>query len=74
MAKGAMKIMTLEEALEKLDERIERLQSEDISLEDSFQAYKEGMEYIRFCSQAIDRVEKKILLLNEEGGLDEFSE
>lgn len=74
MEKEAIKNMTLEEALEKLDRTVERLQSEDISLEDSFQAYKEGMEYVRFCSKTIDQVEKKILLLNEEGGLNEFSE
>ena len=35
--------LTLEEAFEKLEETIEKLQAEDITLEDSFKEYKQGM-------------------------------
>ncbi|MBQ3105676.1 MAG: exodeoxyribonuclease VII small subunit [Lachnospiraceae bacterium] len=66
--------LTLEEALEKLEETIEKLQSSETTLEDSFKIYREGMEYIRFCNDTIDKVEKKVLILNEEGDLSEFSE
>lgn len=66
--------ISLEEALEKLDEAVARLQTEDISLEESFAVYKEGMDYVKFCSETIDRVEKKVLMLNQEGGLDELGE
>ena len=34
--------------------------------------YQEGIELIKFCNQQIDTVEKKILVLNEEGEADEF--
>ena len=51
-----------------------RLQSDEISLEESFQVYQQGMEYVKFCSQTIDQVEKKVLMLNQEGGLDELAE
>lgn len=66
--------MTLEEALGKLEEAVVKLQSDEISLEDSFQVYQQGMEYVKFCSQTIDQVEKKVLMLNQEGGLDELGE
>lgn len=73
MAKKEDKL-SLEEALERLDEAIGKLQSEEISLEESFRLYKEGMEYVKVCSEIIDQVEKKVLMLNQEGSLDELGE
>jgi exodeoxyribonuclease VII small subunit len=43
-----------------------------VSLEDSFKLYKEGMKLIKFCNDKIDKVEKQVLKLNENGELDEF--
>ena len=62
---------TLEEAFLRLDE-IQKLEKKDTTLEDSFLGYQEGIELIKFCNQQIDTVEKKILVLNEEGEADEF--
>lgn len=67
-----MKKQTLEDAFTQLETVIERLEAEDISLEDSFKAYSEGMELLQFCNASIDRVEKKVLKMNEDGELDEF--
>ena len=67
-----MKKKTLEDAFLQLETVIERLEAEDISLEDSFKAYSEGMELLQFCNASIDRVEKKVLKMNEDGELDEF--
>lgn len=67
-----MKKQTLEGAFAQLEAVIERLESEDISLEESFQAYSEGMELLQFCNASIDTVEKKVLKMNENGELDEF--
>ena len=55
-----------------LDEIIQKLEKKDTTLEDSFLGYQEGIELIKFCNQQIDTVEKKILVLNEEGEADEF--
>ena len=62
----------LEEAFAKLEETVEVLEREDISLEESIKEYQKGMELLKKCSETIDRVEKKVLILNENGGLDEF--
>ena len=67
-----MKKQTLEDAFLQLETVIERLEAEDISLEDSFKAYSEGMELLQFCNASIDRVEKKVLKMNEDGELEEF--
>ena len=73
MAKKEEKL-SLEEALGKLDETITKLQSEEVSLEESFNLYKEGMDYVKLCSDTIDQVEKKVLMLNQEGNLNELGE
>lgn len=66
------KNMTIEETFAKLEETIEQMETEDISLEDSLKAYEQGMEYIKSCNEAIDKAEKKVLVIRENGELDEF--
>lgn len=63
---------TLQEMLKTLDEQIRALESEDISLEDSFLVYEQGMKLIKECNDKIDRVEKKVLELNSDGTLQEM--
>ena len=62
----------LEEAFLMLDKTVENLEREDISLEESFAEYQKGVELLKKCNDAIDRVEKKVLILNEKGETDEF--
>ncbi len=62
----------MEGAFAQLEAVIERLESEEISLEDAFRAYSEGMELLQFCNASIDMVEKKVLKINENGELNEF--
>ena len=69
---GRKKDKTLEEAFTELETIIETLEQEPASLEDSFQLYKKGMDVLKECHAAIDGVEKKMLVLNEEGETDEF--
>lgn len=63
---------TLEEAFEQLDSIVKELEKEQVSLEDSFQMYKEGMELLQYCNKIIDTVEKKVMLLDENGDISEF--
>lgn len=64
--------MSLEEAFAKLEETVSKLESQDISLEDSFLTYKKGMEILQYCNDKIDQVEKKVLVIDESGKLNEF--
>ncbi len=63
---------TIEELFQVLDETVEKLESRDISLEESFRLYQQGMELLRSCNGIIDTVEKKMLQMNENGELSEF--
>lgn len=59
------KKLSLEESFEALDEIIGNLQSGELTLEESFQKYEEGMKLVKNCSEAIDKVEKKLEIINE---------
>ncbi len=56
----------LEDDFKKLEEIIERMEHEDLSLEDSFKAYEEGMRIVLSCNEQIDKVEKQLIILNEK--------
>lgn len=63
---------TLEELFGRLDRIIAKLEDRDTTLEDSFAAYEQGVCYLKACNDKIDKIEKKMLVINESGGLDEF--
>ena len=45
--------MKLEEAFEKLDDMLAELESGDISLEECFERYQEGMKLLKQCNDII---------------------
>lgn len=57
------KKIILEESFEQLETIIAELENGDMTLEDSFKKYEEGMKLIKNCSNSIDRVEKKLIVL-----------
>ena len=62
----AAKKMSLEECFEGLDDIIVDLQSGELSLEDSYKKYEEGMKLIKKCTETIDKVEKKLIVVENE--------
>ena len=67
-----MKEQSLETVFEKLDEIITKLEAEDVSLEDSFGLYHKGMDLLKECNEKIDTIEKKMMILDENGEQHEF--
>ena len=61
---------SLEENFSELEELLEQLEAEDIPLGDAFTAYSKGMNVLKQCNEQIDRVEKQVMKLNEEGALE----
>ena len=64
------KKVSLEESFEALEEIIDELQSGSLTLEESFKKYEQGMKLVKGCNDAIDKVEKKLLVINGENGED----
>lgn len=63
----------LEEAFDRIEALLEKLQDKDVTLEESFGLYQEGMELLKLCNENIDHVEKQMLQIDEEGQTHEFS-
>jgi len=55
-----------EEALQKLDEIIRRMEAGDMSLEESLKAFEEGVKLARFCSRRLDEAERRVEILLKE--------
>ena len=66
------KTMTIEDNFGKLEETLALLESDDVSLEEAFAAYTEGMKLLKLCNDQIDKVEKQVLKLSEDGTLTEL--
>ena len=66
--------MTIEEGFAQMDQIIAGLEDPDVGLEDSFRLYEKGMKLLRSVNEKVDRVEKKVQTISEEGELDNFEQ
>ncbi len=64
------KPVKIEEAFSRLDEIIEKLEGGELSMEESFALYGEGLSLVKSCRGSIDETEKKLKILEEDGGSD----
>ena len=59
-----------EEALEKLEEIVRRMEGGEMTLEESLKAFEEGMKLSRFCAKKLDEADRRVdILLRQEGEL-----
>ena len=63
----------LEEAFDRIEALLEKLQDKDVTLEESFGLYQEGMGLLKLCNENIDHVEKQMLQIDEVVQTHEFS-
>ena len=59
---------SFEEALDRLEAIVRRLESGEVSLEQSLRDFEEGVRLSRLCSARLDEAERKVSLLLADGG------
>ncbi len=64
--KGTEENLQFEEAIEKLESIIERMESEQIPLEELLKDYEEGTKLLKLCRDRIDGARQKIDKINKE--------
>ncbi|GGJ09530.1 exodeoxyribonuclease VII small subunit [Halopseudomonas pertucinogena] len=62
------KAIDFEQSLEALQSLVERLESGNLSLEESLGAFEQGVALTRECQQALTQAEQKVALLLEQDG------
>jgi exodeoxyribonuclease VII small subunit len=61
-----MNSLSFEQALKKLTDIVTKIESGQISLEQSLAQYEEGMELIKRCREILEKAEKKIEEISKE--------
>ncbi|MBU5443020.1 exodeoxyribonuclease VII small subunit [Paenibacillus sp. MSJ-34] len=59
---------SFEEAIDKLEQIVTRLESGDVPLEQAIELFQEGMKLSQWCGLKLEQVERKIEMLMEENG------
>ncbi len=72
-AEEARDDLSLEETFQVLEEVINKMEQGDLSLEESFAAYHQGMDLLKSCNDKIDKVEKQVQELDARGETHEFT-
>lgn len=57
-----------EESLEQLEAIVERMEKGELSLEQSLEAFEEGVKLTRNCQQTLRKAEQRVSELLEENG------
>lgn len=70
--KNNKKEMGLEERFAAIELILDQMEDENVTLDESFELYKKGMEQMKAANQALDQIEKTMLVMNESGELEEF--
>ena len=60
--------INFEKALEELEAIVEKLESGDLSLEESLQSFEKGIKLTRQCQEQLSKVELQVQKLIEENG------
>lgn len=63
----AKKKFNIDQGFEQLDQIIEKLGSDEIKLSDAVKLYSEGVTVVKKCKDSLDKVEKELIILDENG-------
>lgn len=55
-----------EEAMKRLEDIVQNMESGDLSLEESLRIFEEGIKLVGFCSKKLEEAEKKVTMLVKE--------
>lgn len=60
-----------EEALEKLEDIVKKMETGDLPLEEALKSFEEGVKLIRFCSAKLDDAQRRVeMLMGKEDSLE----
>ena len=60
------KSKSLEEILNELADIVDKMSNEELTLEESFKMYEQGIKLCKQCNDKIDKVEKQLEIMEGE--------
>ncbi len=72
MAAAKKTSLDFEKSMTKLNELIEKMESPDLSLENSLKHFEEGVMLIKQCQETLMQAEQKVKILTEKNGQSEL--
>ena len=64
--------ISLEDSFAELEAIIAKMEQPDVTLDESFSLYKNGVERLKTCNELLDAVEKKMQVIEPDGTLGDF--
>lgn len=61
---------TIEKSFEEINEIIRMMDDDSVSLEQSFKLYEKGIKLVKQCNDKIDKVEKKLMVIENGRNLE----
>lgn len=59
-------IASFEQAMDELEQLVEKMEAGELPLEASLDAYRRGSELVKYCAAQLERVEKQVKVLEGE--------
>ncbi len=70
--KKTTKQPSFEESLNALEALVERMESGDLTLEESLKEFEQGMALTKQCQKLLDEAEQRVSILSEKNRLEPF--
>lgn len=65
---------SFEQALKELEGIVAQMETGQLPLEQSLQAYQRGSELLQFCQKSLAAIEQQVRLLNENNALQTYKD
>lgn len=64
--------VSLEDTFAEIEAIIAKMEQPDVTLDESFSLYKNGVERLKTCNELLDAMEKKMQVIEPDGTLGDF--
>lgn len=68
-----MENITFEQAMKRLEEIIDSLENNQVSLEKSVELFQEGIQLTKLCNDKLDGIENKVAKILIDGKLEDLT-
>ena len=67
------KNINIEKLLNELESIINKMECDDLNVEDSLKSYEKGISLIKNAQSKLKKIEQKVEILSKEGALENFN-